>query len=175
MKTDSGLAHDVFRRARHPLDPFFKPRSVAVIGATETPGSVGRTVLANLVATPFGGAVYPVNPRRDTVLGLKSYPAVGDVPGPVDLAVVVTPAATVPEIIRRVRRRGRPRARSIISAGFRETGPAGRGAGGARVRGGAPGRHAHHRPELPGRHEPDERPQRHLRRRHRPARAAWRS
>ena len=45
MKTDTGLAHDVFRRARHPLDPFFKPRSVAVIGATETPGSVGRTVL----------------------------------------------------------------------------------------------------------------------------------
>ena len=56
MKPDINLAHDVFRRARHPLDPFFKPRSVAVIGATETPGSVGRTVLANLVATPFGGA-----------------------------------------------------------------------------------------------------------------------
>ena len=124
MKPGAGLAHDVFRRARHPLDPFFKPRSVAVIGATETPGSVGRTVLANLVATSFGGVVHPVNPRRDTVLGLKSYPAVGDVPGPVDLAVVVTPAATVPEIIRQCVDAAVPAA-LIISAGFRETGPAG--------------------------------------------------
>ena len=56
MKMDTGLAHDVFRQGRHPLDPFFKPRSVAVIGATETPGSVGRTVMSNLVATSFGGA-----------------------------------------------------------------------------------------------------------------------
>jgi acetyl coenzyme A synthetase (ADP forming)-like protein len=124
MKTDTGLAHDVFRRARHPLDPFFKPRSVAVIGATETPGSVGRTVLANLVATSFGGAVHPVNPRRETVLGLKSYPAVGDVPGQVDLAVVVTPAATVPVIIRQCVDAHVPAA-LIISAGFRETGPVG--------------------------------------------------
>ncbi len=82
MKPGAGLAHDVFRRTRHPLDPFFRPRSVAVIGATETPGSVGRTVLANLLATSFGGVVHPVNPRRDTVLGLKAYPAIGDVPGP---------------------------------------------------------------------------------------------
>ena len=64
MKTDTGLAHDVFRRARHPLDPFFQPRSIAVIGATEKPGSVGRTILWNLVASPFGGTVYPVNPTR---------------------------------------------------------------------------------------------------------------
>jgi acetyltransferase len=124
MKIDVALAHDVFRRARHPLDPFFKPRTVAVIGATEAPGSVGRTVLANLVATSFGGVVYPVNPRRDTVLGIKSYPAVGDVPGPVDLAVVVTPAAMVPDIIRQCAEARVPAA-LIISAGFRETGPAG--------------------------------------------------
>ena len=91
MKTDTGLAHDVFRGGRHPLDPFFKPRSVAVIGATETPGSVGRTVLANLVATSFGGVVHPVNPRRDTVLGLQAYPAVGDVPGPVDRVAMYVP------------------------------------------------------------------------------------
>src|SRR4029079_8919774 len=101
-----------------------KPRSVAVIGATETAGSVGRTVLANLIATSFGGAVYPVNPRRTSVLGLTSYPAIGEVPRPVDLAVVVTPAATVPEIIRQCVDAGVPAA-LIISAGFRETGPAG--------------------------------------------------
>jgi acetyltransferase len=124
MKIDAALAHDVFRRGRHPLDPFFKPRSVAVIGATETPGSVGRTVLANLLATPFGGPVYPVNPRRESVLGLKAYPAVGEVPGPVDLAVVVTPATTVPGIIHQCADAAIPAA-LIISAGFRETGPAG--------------------------------------------------
>jgi acetyltransferase len=123
-KIDTGLAHDVFRRARHPLDPFFKPRTVAVIGATETPGSVGRTVLANLLATSFGGAVHPVNPRREAVLGVKSYPTVGDVPGSIDLAVVVTPAATVPDIVRQCADAGVPAA-LIISAGFRETGPAG--------------------------------------------------
>jgi acetyltransferase len=124
MKVDVGLAHDVFRRARHPLDPFFKPRSVAVIGATETPGSVGRTVLANLAATSFGGPVFPVNPRRDAVLGMKTYPNVGAVPGPIDLAVIVTPAATVPEIVSQCVDASVPAA-LIISAGFRETGPAG--------------------------------------------------
>ena len=124
MKPDAGLAHDVFRRGRHPLDAFFKPRAVAVIGATETPGSVGRTVLANLVATSFGGAVHPVNPRRDTVLDLKSYPSIDAVPGPVDLAVIVTPAATVPDIVRQCTGAGVPAA-LIISAGFRETGAAG--------------------------------------------------
>jgi len=124
MKIDPGLAHDVFRRGRHPLDPFFRPRVVAVIGATETPGSVGRTLLANLVATPFGGVVHPVNPRRDAVLGIKSYPSVAEVPGPIDLAVVVTPAQTVPDIIRQCAAARVPGA-LIISAGFRETGPAG--------------------------------------------------
>jgi acetyltransferase len=124
LKADIGLAHDVFRRGRHPLDPFFKPRAVAVIGATEKPGSVGRTVLANLVATPFGGPVHPVNPRRESILGLRSYKSIGDVPGPIDLAVVVTPAATVPEIIRQCAGAGVPAA-LIISAGFRETGAAG--------------------------------------------------
>ena len=124
MKPDINLAHDVFRRARHPLDPFFEPRSVAVVGATEAPGSVGRTVLANLVATSFGGAVHPVNPRRDTVLGLRSYRSILEVPGPIDLAVVVTPAATVPDIIRQCGEAGVPAA-LIISAGFRETGAAG--------------------------------------------------
>ena len=92
------------RRGRHPLDPFFRPRSVAVIGATETPGSVGRTLLHNLIATPFGGTVYPVNPKRDSVLGIKAYRSLADVPAPVDLAVIVTPAATVPAIVGRVRR-----------------------------------------------------------------------
>jgi acetyltransferase len=121
----TGLAHDVLKQAKqHPLDPFFRPRSVAVIGATETPRSVGRTLLHNLISTPFGGTVYPVNPKRENVLGIKAYRSIADVPGPVDLAVVVTPAASVPQVIGACADRAVPAA-VIISAGFHETGPAG--------------------------------------------------
>jgi len=118
------LAHDIFRQERHPLEPFFKPRSVAIIGATETPGSVGRTLLLNLLGTPFGGPVFPVNPKRDSVLGIKAYRSVLDIPAPVDLAVIATPAPTVPFVIGQCAARGVPAA-VVISAGFRETGAAG--------------------------------------------------
>ncbi|HVV48231.1 MAG TPA: bifunctional acetate--CoA ligase family protein/GNAT family N-acetyltransferase [Polyangia bacterium] len=121
----TGLAHDVLKQAKqHPLDPFFRPRSVAVIGASETPRSVGRTLLHNLISSPFGGTVYPVNPKRDSVLGIKAYRSIADVPGAVDLAVVVTTAATVPKVIGECVDRAVPAA-VIISAGFHETGPAG--------------------------------------------------
>jgi acetyltransferase len=97
---------------------------VAVIGATETAGSVGRTLLSNLLATPFGGTVFPVNPKRASVLGVQSYPDIHSVPVRVDLAVVVTPAATVPGIIGECVAAGVPGA-LIISAGFKELGPPG--------------------------------------------------
>jgi acetyltransferase len=118
------LAHDIFRQEAHPLDPFFKPRSVAVIGATETRGSVGRTLLHNLIASPFGGTIYPVNPKRPNVLGIKAYRRLADINDTVDLAVIVTPAATVPAIIGECADRGVASA-IIISAGFREAGSAG--------------------------------------------------
>jgi acetyltransferase len=119
------LAHDLLREARpHPLDAFFRPRSVAVIGATEAPGSVGRTLLSNLISSPFGGTVYPVNPRRDSVLGIRAYRSIADVPAAVDLAVIVTPAASVPALVGECADRGVPAA-IIISAGFHEAGPAG--------------------------------------------------
>jgi acetyltransferase len=95
-----------------------------VIGATDAPGSVGRTLLHNLLTTPFGGTIYPVNPKRENVLGIRAYRAVSDIPDPVDLAVIVTPAATVPGIIGACADRGIPNA-VIISAGFRECGTAG--------------------------------------------------
>src|SRR4051794_5596658 len=85
---------------RRPLDAMFAPKSVAVIGATETAGSVGRTVMANLMSTPFGGVLYPINPKRDHVLGVECYRSIGEVAAPVDLAVVVTPARAVPGVIR---------------------------------------------------------------------------
>jgi acetyltransferase len=109
---------------RHPLDTIFAPRNVAVIGATETPGSVGRTLLRNLISHPFGGAVFPVNPRRASVLGIHSYRDILSVPAPVDLAVIVTPAPTVPEIIDQCVEAG-VKGAIIISAGFREIGERG--------------------------------------------------
>lgn len=116
--------HDILRRRRHPLDVFFRPRTVAVIGASETEGSVGRSILWNLISNPFGGTVFPVNPKRASVLGIKSYAAIGAVPEEVDLAIIATRAATVPEIVRECATR-RVKAAIIISAGFKECGPEG--------------------------------------------------
>lgn len=117
-------ASDVYRLGRHPLDPIFRPRSVAVVGATEKEGSVGRTVLWNLISSPFGGTVFPVNPRRSSVLGVKAYPNLAAVPDPIDLAVIVTPAETAPGLMEECAAVG-VRGVIIISAGFKEVGPAG--------------------------------------------------
>ncbi|MBK9171322.1 MAG: bifunctional acetate--CoA ligase family protein/GNAT family N-acetyltransferase [Bryobacterales bacterium] len=106
---------------RQPLDIFFTPKNVAVIGATETPQSVGRTLLWNLMSSPFGGTVYPVNPKRPNVLGIKAYKSVKDVPDAIDLAVVVTPAATVPGVISECADAG-VKGAIVISAGFKEAG-----------------------------------------------------
>ena len=88
------------RKRKQPLDVFFSPKTVAVIGATENVGTVGRTVLWNLVTSPFGGTVYPVNPKRPSVLGVKAYPSVSDIPEQVDLAVIITPPASIPGLIK---------------------------------------------------------------------------
>src|SRR5512141_926706 len=117
-------AHDVLHYERQALDTIFAPRNVAVIGATETAGSVGRTILWNLISSPFGGTVFPINPKRSGVLGIKAYPNIAAVPEPVDLAVVVTPATTVPGIIGECVTAG-VKSAIIISAGFKETGPRG--------------------------------------------------
>src|SRR6478672_12852247 len=106
---------------RHPLDTIFAPQSVAVIGATEKADSVGRTLLWNLISHPFGGTVFPVNPNRPRVLGIKAYPNVAAVPGQVDLALIATPAPTVLGIIRECVDAGVQGA-IILSAGFKETG-----------------------------------------------------
>jgi acetyltransferase len=116
--------HDVLRYERQALDTIFAPKNIAVIGATETLGSVGRTLLWNLISSPFGGAVFPINPKRPSVLGIKAYPTISDVPEPVDLAVVVTPAQTVPGIISECVDFG-VKSAIIISAGFKETGAGG--------------------------------------------------
>lgn len=117
-------AHDVLGAHRHPLDSIFSPKVVAVIGATESAGSVGRTVFQNLGRGGFDGVVYPVNPKRNSVLSVKAHPSITAVPEKVDLAVICTPAKTVPAIIQECIKAGVPGA-VIISAGFKETGPEG--------------------------------------------------
>src|SRR3984893_14858763 len=106
------------------LDSFFAPKSVAVIGATDREGTVGRTVLENLLSGPFRGKTYAVNPKRTEVLGLRSHAKIGDVPEKVDLVVVVTPAQTVPDVIGECVDAG-GRAAIVISAGFKERGAEG--------------------------------------------------
>jgi acetyltransferase len=109
---------------RSALDGFFAPESVAVIGATDREGSVGRTVLANLCSGSYAGKVYPVNPARAELMGLKCWPRIGDIPERVDLAVIITPAPTVPTLIRECVS-AKVRAAIVISAGFREHGAEG--------------------------------------------------
>jgi acetyltransferase len=106
---------------RRDLDPFFTPRSVAVIGATDRQGHVGRTVLWNLISSPFGGTVYPVNSKKSSVLGIKAYPNVASLPESPELAVIMTPAETVPGVVEECARAG-VRGAVVISAGFRESG-----------------------------------------------------
>src|SRR5687768_10067902 len=110
---------------RHSLDPIFKPRSVAVVGASATPGTVGSILIRNLLSNPFGGVVYPVNPKRHAVHGVRCYPDLAAVPEAVDLAVIATPANSVPGLVRECAERGVP-AGIIISAGFSELGEQGR-------------------------------------------------
>ncbi|NHC34920.1 bifunctional acetate--CoA ligase family protein/GNAT family N-acetyltransferase [Scytonema millei VB511283] len=116
-------AHDILRseQSSNPLNSIFAPQNVAVIGASEKQGSVGRTLLWNLISNPFGGTVFPVNPKRPSVLGIKAYPTIQDVPAPVDLAVIAIPAPAVPGAIAECVAAG-VKGAIIISAGFKEAG-----------------------------------------------------
>ncbi|NKQ36082.1 MAG: bifunctional acetate--CoA ligase family protein/GNAT family N-acetyltransferase [Chloroflexi bacterium] len=116
--------HDILHYEKNSLDVIFRPQSVAVIGATEKEGHVGRIVLWNLLHNDFGGAVFPVNPHHKTILGQPAYASVADLPQPVDLAVIVTPAPTVPDIIRECVDAGVQGA-IVTSAGFKEMGAEG--------------------------------------------------
>jgi acetyltransferase len=123
--TKADPSSDVYRSETHPLDSLFLPKSVAVIGASERPGSVGRSVLWNLLSSPFGGTVYPVNSKRPNVLGIKAYPSVTALPEKVDLVVLTTPADSVPDLISESVELGIPSA-IVISAGFKEAGAHGK-------------------------------------------------
>ena len=115
---------DVFPPA-HTLAPFFEPACVAVVGASRQRNKIGSEILHNLVATGFTGVVVPVHPTADTIQGLKAYPRVADIPTPVDLVVIVVPAAQVPAAVDDCLAK-QVAAICIISAGFGECGADGR-------------------------------------------------
>lgn len=107
------------------LDKIFNPQRVAVVGASDATTSVGYTVLRNLIGSGFKGVVYPVNPKRESVQGIQAYKDVASLPQAPDLAVICTPGATVPGIVRACGEMG-TRGMVVISAGFREIGEQGR-------------------------------------------------
>ncbi len=106
------------------LEAFFAPTAVAVIGATEREGSVGRAIVENLVQGRYRGKVFAVNPKHSELLGIKCHPRVAALPEAVDLAVIVTPAETVPSVVRECVDAG-TRSAIVISAGFKERGAEG--------------------------------------------------
>ncbi len=104
------------------LQRMLSPKVVALIGATEAPNSVGRTLMENLLS--FGENLYPINPKRPTVLGVKAFPKIAEVPAAIDLAVIATPAFTVPDVVGECAK-AKVSGAVIISAGFKECGAAG--------------------------------------------------
>lgn len=109
---------------RHYLTPLFEPAAVAVIGATERAGAVGAVLIANMLAAQYRGALFAVNPKYKSVQGVPCFASIAKVPQRVDLAVIATPARTVPEIVEQCGKAG-VRSVVVISAGFSEAGPAG--------------------------------------------------
>src|SRR5579875_1746395 len=101
---------------RSSLDSLFHPQSVAVFGASARRGSVGNILMRNLLENPFGGVVFPINPKHQAVQGVHCYPNLAAVPEKVELAVIATPAATVPNLVRDCIAHGAAAA-VIISAG----------------------------------------------------------
>ena len=103
------------------LDTLFSPKSIAVIGATDSEGKLGYAILYNIIQSGFSGAIYPVNPEKDGILGLPCYKNINAIKNKIDLAVIVIPGKLVLDILETCGKRG-VRSAIVISAGFRETG-----------------------------------------------------
>ena len=108
----------------HYLKPLFEPESIAVFGASDRVDSVGQVLFNNLIQTGFGGRLFPINPKHESVQGQETFKSLHDVPGRVDLAIICTPAMSVPGIIEQCGERG-VRFALIVSSGFAERGHAG--------------------------------------------------
>ena len=103
----------------HYLDPILNPRSMAIIGASKDPAKRGYRAIQSLFADKYAGAIFPINPRESEILGLKCYPAIADVPGEIDLALVCTAAQTVPGVLEACGRRG-VKGAILLAGGFGE-------------------------------------------------------
>jgi len=106
------------------LKPIFAPESIAVIGATDRPGSVGRAVMENLIHGDFTGGVYPVNKRSRFIHSIRTYPSILDIPDPVDLGIVIVPSPAVEEVVEQAAQKG-VKGVIVITAGFKEIGGVG--------------------------------------------------
>jgi len=107
------------------LDKIFDPKSIAIVGASDEGGSVGYTLMKNLTELRYNGKVYPVNIHKKEILGFKAYQTVDQLPETVDLAIVATPAKTVPDVVEQCGKAGIIGI-IVISAGFKEVGPEGK-------------------------------------------------
>lgn len=117
-------SQNYIERSPQPLDALFLPKTVAVIGAKDDVGTVGATVMHNLIHGGMKGRLYPINPKRKEVFGLKCYPSITAVPETVDLVIIVTPSKTVPRLVQECVT-ARVRSAIVISAGFKELGEEG--------------------------------------------------
>lgn len=107
------------------LQPLFAPQSIAIIGASGTPGKWGHQMVARPLRSSFRGPIYPINPKSKEIEGLKVYRSIKDVPGPVDMAIITVLAPMVPAMVKECAEKG-VKAMVVISAGFAETGPEGK-------------------------------------------------
>ena len=108
-------------KPRSPLDALFRPRSIAVIGASRHPGKIGYTIVRNLIESGYMGKIYPVNPLAKEILGLKAYPSVLDIPDEVDMAVIAVPVGAVLRVAQECGEKG-VKVLVVITAGFSEVG-----------------------------------------------------
>ena len=110
------------------LDAIFRPKSIAVIGATPRPGTIGRQIMHNLITYEFNGKIFPVNPKHSVIHSIKCYPTVLDIPDPVSMAFVIVPRDVILDTIDECAAKG-IRGVVVVTAGFKEVGEEGGGRG----------------------------------------------
>jgi acetyltransferase len=112
------------QQTKERLEPIFRPRSVAVVGASNRVGSVGHDLFRNILLGGYCGTIYPVNPKATSIASVRAYPNVSAIPDEVDLALIIVPASAAPDVLDECGKKG-VRGAVIVSAGFKETGPEG--------------------------------------------------
>lgn len=120
----AGSTESIPASHKSPLHDFLAPDSIAIIGASADPTKRGYKAMVGLIKGNYRGRIYPLNPKVPEILGVPTYASLDDIPGPVDLALICTPAATLPGLMADCGRKG-VKGAVILASGFRETGPEG--------------------------------------------------